>query len=259
MWQYFLYLYWSPKEEIEKTLTLLFLSASDKICSWCCVFLLLLSTRWNCELYIFPDHAALHATENQFRLCGSREDFTLIRFSYVQEAAQSLCHWVTTTPVRSHSASCSPAPAHHSPSPFNSKSMRVFPKPKLKSSPIELFGLNRWRRHNFLLCYISHCLLVIHAYTPPCTHAHTYTHTVFVVAAARSVSLALAIAFVLLYFRYFCLDCSSPPSFTCSFPPLFPRPLPPSIFGTQFDVWSILILFFFCVCQLTVKTNDTEK
>lgn len=105
-------------------------------------------------------------------------DFTLIHFSYVQEAAQSLCHWVTITLVRSHSASCSLAPAHHSPSPFNSKSMRVFPKPKpkLKSSPIELFGLNRWRRHNFSLCYISHCLLVIHAYTPPCTHAHADTH-----------------------------------------------------------------------------------
>lgn len=126
-------------------------------------------------------HAAhVLATANQFMLYDSWGGFVCFDSSrvscrvYVQEAAQSLCRWETI--------SISPSPLCL-PAPLSSKSMRVFPKLKPRSKlkttlpllPLQSFlGLNRWRRHNFLLCYISHCLLATHTHTP---HAHPHTHT----------------------------------------------------------------------------------
>lgn len=114
------------------------------------------------------------------------------------------------------------------------------------------FGLNRWRRHNFSLCYISHCLLVIHAHTHIAhtdqTHTPTYTPVLYFCSCCC----------LLCFFGIgFCLC-------LVTFPLLLPRlQFTPHVlrprFGAQFDGWSILISFFFCVCQLTVKTNDTEK
>lgn len=163
-----------------------------------------------------------------------------------------------TLPLRNH---------RHLHLPLPSKSMRVFPKLKPRSklktevsfpSPSAKFlGLKSMTATLFFVM-LYFVLFAGH------THTHTplYTHTLatcFVVVAACSASLALP---SLPLSRYISATVALTAVYpTCPAPS--PFPLPPSscppFFGAQFDVWSILISFFFCVCQLTVKTNDTEK
>lgn len=117
-----------------------------------------------------------------------------------------LC-WPPNSPL-GHSPSGPPAPSAAVPS----LNQGLFSLPKS-------FGLNRWLRHNFWLCYISHCLLVIqkHTYTDTHTHTHTlkHTHTSVCIYVAFCF-FGFDFAFVLLYFRYFCYDCNFPqlPSFS---------------------------------------------